>query len=52
METVKFRFEAYADETPVRGNTHCIGDDDFINGVEEGILDELADGNIWAWASI
>ncbi len=52
MKTVEFSLEACQDDTDVRGNAMCSGDDAFVKECEDRILADLDDGNIWAWASV
>lgn len=52
MKTVEFNVEACQEYTEVRGNAMCSGDDDYDRKVEDRILANLDDGNVWTWASI
>jgi len=52
MKTVEFNVEVCVEDAEVRGNAMCSGDDAFDREVEDHILSELKDGNIWAWSTI
>jgi hypothetical protein len=47
-----FKVEARQDDLPVRGNAIGSGDSAYDKEVEDNILKELDNGNIWMWATI
>lgn len=47
-----FTLTAEQDDIPVRGNAMASGDDEVDRAEEDRILNELDDGNVWAWASV
>jgi hypothetical protein len=49
---VEYDIDVYQDDTPVRGNAMCSGDDDFDREVEDAIITRLNDGDVWAWAAV
>ena len=54
MDTSKFNIcvTARVDESSVRGNAVASGDDAYDKAVEDGIIDAVNGGNVWAWASV
>ena len=52
MKTVEFNVEADQDYTDVRGNAMASGDGEYDHKVEDSVLADLDDGNVWAWASV
>ena len=51
-EDIEFRVNAVDDDLPVRGNAQASGNDDSDREVEDGIIDRLEDGDVWAWALV
>jgi len=49
---VSYEIEVCQDDTPIRGNAMCSGDDDFDRQVEDEIIAALNDGDVWAWACV
>ncbi len=49
-----FNIEVFAeqDDIPVRGNAMASGDDDFDREVEDEILADLDQGNVWSWGFV
>ena len=52
MQEVEFIVEVLPEEAPVRGNAITSNDADFDREVEDDILADLADGNVWAWCAV
>ena len=50
-EDCTFSVTAKQDDMPVRGNASAI-DDETDRIVEDGILDRLDRGDVWAWADV
>ena len=51
-EDVEFRVNAVDDDLPVRGNAQASGNDEDDREVEDGIIDRLEGGDVWAWALV
>ncbi len=51
-EDVKFRVNAVDDDLPVRGNAQASGNYESDREVEDGIIDRLEGGDVWAWALV
>lgn len=49
---VTYEIEAEFDDIPVRGNAMASGDDAFDKEVEDKILRDIEDGDVWAWAAV
>ena len=43
---------AEPEDIPVRGNASASGDERFDREVENGLLERLDRGDVWAWASV
>jgi len=52
MADININLHAEIDDTPVRGNAMASGDDAFDKKVENKILRDLRNGDIWAWALV
>lgn len=51
-EEVTIRLEAEPEFVPVEGNAMASGDDAFDREVEQGILNRINLGDVWAWAMV
>src|SRR5215217_3248139 len=51
-EEVEFELTVEADDTEVRGNALCSGDEEQDKEYEDEILERLDDGDVWAWAYV
>jgi len=49
---VTYELDVRQEVCPVRGNAMCSGDESFDREVEDGIIERLNNGDIWAWASV
>lgn len=52
MNDVTYTIEIEPDDTPVRGNALASGDAAVDKECEDGILERLERGDIWAWALV
>jgi hypothetical protein len=50
--TPEFTITVEQDDTPVRGNAMCSGDDEADRKVEDSILARLDLYDVWAWAFV
>ena len=49
---IKYKLEVQVDDSPVRGNAMCSGDEELDKKVEDEIIARLDDGDVWAWALV
>ena len=49
---VTYRLYVAEEDIPVRGNAMASGDDDLDKDVEDGIIERLNDGDMWAWCQV
>ncbi len=52
LQVATFEVSVEMDDTPVRGNALCSGDDDADRRVEDEILERLNQGDPWAWGLV
>jgi hypothetical protein len=52
IDQVNFTVEALPEDLPIRGNIMASGDDDVDKEVEETVIRQLENGNVWAWCII
>jgi hypothetical protein len=52
MKTVEFDIEALPEDASVRGNAIASGDVTYDESVEDAVIADVNDGNVWAWASV
>lgn len=52
LNEIHWELLAEQDDTPVRGNAICSGDDDYDRQIEDEIIERLNNGDEWAWASV
>lgn len=52
IDEVEFSLIAHPEEIPVRGNAAASGDDDCDKEIEDGIIQQIENGNVWAWACV
>lgn len=52
LDDIEWEVNALEEDMRVRGNALASGDDKEDKACEDGILEQLADGNIWAWCHI
>lgn len=51
-ESVEIKVECLPEHEPIKGNAMCSGDDEFDREIEEKILNQLLEGNLWAWCCV
>jgi hypothetical protein len=49
---VSYDLEVQYEDTPIRGNVMCSGDDDYDRECEDKVIADLIDGNVWAWCCV
>jgi hypothetical protein len=52
INDVSFQIYAINEDVPVKGNAIASGDDAFDRKVENRIIRELENGNVWAWCTV
>ena len=52
IERVNFKIEVLPEYLPIRGNVMASGDDEADTEEENRIIEELENGNSWAWCCI
>lgn len=52
MEDVEFRIDCENEDIPVRGNAVVSGNDEEDKEIEDSIIEQLNNGNEWAWCSV
>ena len=52
LNKIEYTIECLPEDIPVRGNAIDSGIDDFDTEVENDIIQQLEDGNEWAWCTV
>src|SRR4029077_7723666 len=52
MSQCHFSISADYDDNPIRGNAMASGDDAADKKLEDYLINEVNNGNVWAWASV
>lgn len=49
---IEYRVECFPEEVSPRGNVVASGDDEYDKEVEDAVIEQLNQGNQWAWCTV
>jgi hypothetical protein len=52
IEQVEFTIQCMPEDIPIKGNAIVSGDDEYDKEVENDLIEQLENGNEWAWCAI